>query len=125
MNPWALLVIGLGVLLIIMGIKGSYGNIVSALTGHPYKPSLTAWQSTNPPVPQVTIPSSSTTIPGTTPPALPIPPLPPGQQHLGIPSSQIPKLFPIRQPGNIGQFFPTVTPVWTPWGWHWPVWKFG
>lgn len=33
MNPWALVIIGIGILLIIMGIKGSYGGVVSALTG--------------------------------------------------------------------------------------------
>jgi hypothetical protein len=30
-NPWAIVIAGLGVLIIIMGVKGSYGNVVSAL----------------------------------------------------------------------------------------------
>jgi hypothetical protein len=34
MNPWALVVIGIGVLLLIMGVKGSYGNVEKAITGH-------------------------------------------------------------------------------------------
>ena len=34
MNPWALVILGIGVLLIIMGVKGSYENVVQALTGH-------------------------------------------------------------------------------------------
>lgn len=31
MNPWGIVVLGLGVLIIIMGVKGSYGNVVKAL----------------------------------------------------------------------------------------------
>jgi hypothetical protein len=36
MNPWALVILGIGVLLIIMGVKGSYGGVIGALTGKPY-----------------------------------------------------------------------------------------
>lgn len=36
MNPWALVILGIGVLLVIIGVKGSYGNVVGALTGKPY-----------------------------------------------------------------------------------------
>lgn len=61
MNPWALLVIGLGILLIIMGVKGSYGNVVSALTGKPYKPTTTAAQSTSGSI--TTIPPATGTLP--------------------------------------------------------------
>lgn len=35
MNPWALVVIGIGVLLIIMGVTGSYSAVKDALTGKP------------------------------------------------------------------------------------------
>ena len=35
MNPWALLVILLGLALIIIGVKGSQHNVVPAITGHP------------------------------------------------------------------------------------------
>lgn len=34
MNPWGFLVIGLGILLVIIGVKGSYENVVGALTHH-------------------------------------------------------------------------------------------
>ena len=34
MNPWALLVILLGTILIIIGVKGSQHNIAAAITGH-------------------------------------------------------------------------------------------
>lgn len=34
MNPWAFIVIALGILLIIMGVKGTQHNIASALVGH-------------------------------------------------------------------------------------------
>jgi hypothetical protein len=34
MNPWALLVILLGIVLIIVGIKGTQHNFTSAITGH-------------------------------------------------------------------------------------------
>jgi hypothetical protein len=33
MNPWGILIIALGVMLIIVGVKGSQHNVVSALTG--------------------------------------------------------------------------------------------
>jgi hypothetical protein len=33
MNPWGILVLALGILLIIVGVKGSQGGLVSALTG--------------------------------------------------------------------------------------------
>lgn len=36
MNPWALVILGIGILLIIMGVKGSYGGVIGALTGKPY-----------------------------------------------------------------------------------------
>jgi hypothetical protein len=35
MNPWALLVILIGLTLVILGVKGSQHNAVSALLGHP------------------------------------------------------------------------------------------
>lgn len=35
MNPWGLLILGLGLLLIIIGIKGSQKNVIGALTGKP------------------------------------------------------------------------------------------
>lgn len=31
MNPWGFVVIGLGVLLVIMGVKGTYENVANAL----------------------------------------------------------------------------------------------
>lgn len=34
MNPWALLIILLGILLVIVGVKGSQHSIVAAITGH-------------------------------------------------------------------------------------------
>lgn len=34
MNPWALLVLLLGTILIIIGVKGSQHNIAAAITGH-------------------------------------------------------------------------------------------
>lgn len=34
MNPWALLVILLGIVLVIIGVKGTQHNITSAITGH-------------------------------------------------------------------------------------------
>lgn len=34
MNPWALLVILLGIVIVIIGVKGSQHNIASAITGH-------------------------------------------------------------------------------------------
>jgi hypothetical protein len=36
MNPWAFLVIGIGIVLIIIGIKGTQHNITSAITGIPH-----------------------------------------------------------------------------------------
>lgn len=39
MNPLGLLVIGIGILLVVVGIKGSQHNIVSALTNKPPKSS--------------------------------------------------------------------------------------
>jgi hypothetical protein len=50
MNPLGFLVIGLGVLIVIVGVKGSQHNLVAALT---HKPSTSATAST------------STTKPGT------------------------------------------------------------
>jgi hypothetical protein len=41
MNPWGFLILGIGLLLIIMGIKGSYSNIVSAITNKPAKSTST------------------------------------------------------------------------------------
>jgi len=35
MNPWGLLIIALGILLMIVGIKGSQHNIASAITNKP------------------------------------------------------------------------------------------
>jgi hypothetical protein len=52
MNPWAFVVIGIGVLLIIVGVKNSYENVVKAFTGHYNTTSLTAFNpgsSGNPP----------------------------------------------------------------------------
>lgn len=34
MNPWGILIIALGVMLVIVGVKGSQHNVVAALTGH-------------------------------------------------------------------------------------------
>lgn len=33
MNPWALVLMGLGIMLIIIGIKGSQHNFLAAITG--------------------------------------------------------------------------------------------
>lgn len=35
MNPWALVVIAIGILLIIIGVKGTQHNIAGAVVGHP------------------------------------------------------------------------------------------
>lgn len=53
MNPWGLVVIGLGILLVIMGVKGSYENVVAALTGrkHQLTGTTTAATTTPPPAP--------------------------------------------------------------------------
>ena len=50
MNPWALVALGIGVLLIIIGVKGSYGNLVDAFTGHKYNPGTSGGSTTNPPL---------------------------------------------------------------------------
>lgn len=42
MNPWALVVIGLGVLVLIMGVTGSYSEVKQALTGNPAKSTDTS-----------------------------------------------------------------------------------
>lgn len=34
MNPWGFVAIGLGILLVIMGVMGTYGNVQAAITGH-------------------------------------------------------------------------------------------
>lgn len=34
MNPWGFVAIGIGVLLIIIGVTGSYENVKAAITGH-------------------------------------------------------------------------------------------
>lgn len=34
MNPWGLLILALGVLLLIMGITGSYTKVKTAILGH-------------------------------------------------------------------------------------------
>lgn len=39
MNPLGFLVIGIGLLLIIVGFKGSQHNVVAALTNKPAKPT--------------------------------------------------------------------------------------
>lgn len=39
MNPLGILVIGIGVLLVIVGVKGSQHNLVAALTRKPAKTS--------------------------------------------------------------------------------------
>lgn len=36
MNPWAILVILIGIVLIVIGIKGTQHNITSAITGIPH-----------------------------------------------------------------------------------------
>ena len=36
MNPYALIVLIAGILLIVMGWKGSQDNVVAAVLGHPY-----------------------------------------------------------------------------------------
>jgi hypothetical protein len=33
MNPWAIVIIGLGIVMVIVGIKGSQGSLLSALKG--------------------------------------------------------------------------------------------
>lgn len=33
MNPWALVVIGIGILLVIIGVKGTQQNVKGAITG--------------------------------------------------------------------------------------------
>lgn len=62
MNPWALVVIGLGVLLLIMGVTGSYSEVKQALTGKPAKPGTT-------PASPV-FPSPANPIPGKTGPSV-------------------------------------------------------
>lgn len=42
MNPWSLVILGIGVMLIIIGVQGSYGKVVSALTGRPYTGGTTS-----------------------------------------------------------------------------------
>ena len=60
MNPWAFLVIMVGILLIIIGVKGSQHNIVAAITGHtPQASTANTTAATNPP-PAGTILVSST-----------------------------------------------------------------
>lgn len=39
MNPWALVIVLIGVMLIIIGVQGSYGKVISALTGKEYNPN--------------------------------------------------------------------------------------
>lgn len=39
MNPWGFVAIGLGILLIIIGVTGSYENVKSAITGKASAPS--------------------------------------------------------------------------------------
>ena len=33
MNPWALVIIGIGIMLVIVGVKGTQHNLVPAITG--------------------------------------------------------------------------------------------
>jgi hypothetical protein len=75
MNPWALVILGIGILLIIMGVKGSYGGVIGALTGKPY-----------------TGVSSSSGSPG----KLPHGGQPPMNLHTGVPS---PGFSPAVRPG--------------------------
>jgi hypothetical protein len=44
-NPWGFVAIGVGILLIIIGVTGSYENVKAAITGHA---STTAKASTAP-----------------------------------------------------------------------------
>lgn len=46
MNPLGFLVIGLGILLVIVGVKGSQHNLVAALT---HKPAATTAATNTPP----------------------------------------------------------------------------
>jgi len=39
MNPWGLLILALGVVIIIVGFKGSQHKLVSAITNNPAKSS--------------------------------------------------------------------------------------
>ncbi len=38
-NPWSALVLAIGLMLIVVGFKGSQDNLIAALTGKPYKES--------------------------------------------------------------------------------------
>lgn len=40
MNPWGFLILGLGALLLIMGITGSYQKVTSAITGRSSQTTL-------------------------------------------------------------------------------------
>jgi hypothetical protein len=44
MNPWALVVIVIGILLIIIGVKDTQGDIASAITGKNKSTSTTSTQ---------------------------------------------------------------------------------
>lgn len=35
MNPWAFIVIAIGVIVIVIGVKGTQHNITAAIVGHP------------------------------------------------------------------------------------------
>lgn len=47
MNPWAFIAIALGVIFIIMGIKGTQHNITGAITGHNTTPPASGGGSVN------------------------------------------------------------------------------
>ena len=47
MNPWALVIIGIGLFILIIGVKGTQHNIVPAITG---KKSAATKPTTNPAV---------------------------------------------------------------------------
>jgi hypothetical protein len=69
MNPWGAVIAGLGVLLVIMGVKGSYVNIESALTGKKHSPagsniSTSAFVGSTTP-PTVTVPNKPSQPPQT------------------------------------------------------------
>jgi len=47
MNPWALVVIGIGIMLIIIGVKGTQHDIASAITGSAGKSKSTGQPAGN------------------------------------------------------------------------------
>lgn len=61
MNPWGFLVIGLGALLIIMGVTGSYTRVKDAITGHTTGPDIKKF---NNPYGQVPDPGVTPLAPG-------------------------------------------------------------